>query len=79
MNDSPCEGEIHQAEHRACQQRYRVGPVEKLDGNIFNLLLVYHSEMHPVVHIILAQSVRSAIHGGHCWTQAAAQQVLTAA
>lgn len=54
MSDSPCEREVHQTEHGACQQRYRVRLVEKIDCDIFDLLLVYHSEMHPVIHIILA-------------------------
>lgn len=65
VNDLPREGEVHQTEHRARQQRNRVRPVEKLDGDILNLLLVYHSKMHSVIHIILAQGVRAAVHGRH--------------
>lgn len=44
-------------------------PVEELYRDIFNLLLVYHSEMHPVIHIILAEGMGSAIHGRHSLTQ----------
>lgn len=75
MNASPREGEVHQAEHGACQQRYGVGFVEELDGDILDLLLVNHSEMHPVVDIILAQGVGTAVRRGHgsswsrSWTQ----------
>lgn len=72
MNASPREGEVHQTEHGARQQRDGVGLVEELDGDVLDLLLVDHSEMHPVVHIILAQGVRSAIsgggEGGHGWS-----------
>lgn len=71
MNASPREGEVHQTEHRARQQRDGVGLVEELDGDVFNLLLVNHSEMHLVVHVILAQGVRSAVsggEGGHGWS-----------
>lgn len=39
--------------------------VEKLYRDVFDLLFVYHSEMHSIVHIILAQGVGSAIHGRH--------------
>lgn len=79
-NHLPCEREVHQAEHRACQQRYRVRPVEKLYGDIFNLLLVYHSEMHSVIHIIFAQGMRPAVHGRHRWPQSGEQrQLLTIA
>lgn len=79
MNDLPCEHKTHQTEHRACQQRYRVRPVEKVYGDIFNLLLVYHSEMHSVIHIILAQGMRSAVHRRHRWTQSGEQQRAAAA
>lgn len=78
VNDLPCEREIHQTEHRACQQRYSVRPVEKLYGDILNLLLVYHSKMHSVIHIIFAQGVRAAVHGRHRWTKSG-EQLFTAA
>lgn len=42
-----------------------MGFVEELYRDVLDLLLVYHSEMHSIVHIILAQGVGSAIHGRH--------------
>lgn len=37
-------------------------PIEEVYGDVLHLLLVDHAEMHPVVHIILAQS--TAPHAG---------------
>ena len=48
--------------------------VEEVYGDILNLLLVYHSEMHSVIHIILAQGMRSAVHGRHRWTRSGEQR-----
>lgn len=69
MSHLPCKRKIHQTEHRTCQQSYRVWSVEKLYRNVLNLLLVDHSEMHSVIHIILAQRVGSAVDGRHSRTQ----------
>lgn len=64
---SPCEGEVHQAEHGACQQRDGVRPVEELYCDILHLLFVDHSKMHPVVDVILAQGMRAPVRGRHGW------------
>lgn len=60
--DSPGEGEVHEADDGEAEQGDGVRPVEEVYGDVLHLLLVDHAEMHPVVHIILAQS--PAPHAG---------------
>lgn len=38
--------------------------VEEIDGDVLHLLLVYHAKMHPIVHIVLTESLRS-VRGRH--------------
>lgn len=61
---SPREREVHETEHRAREKRDGVRPVEEVDGDVFYLLLVYHAEMHPIVDIVLTESLRS-VRGRH--------------
>lgn len=60
--DLPGEGEVHEADDGEAEQGDGVRPVEEVYGDVLHLLLVDHAEMHPVVHIILAQS--PAPHAG---------------
>lgn len=59
---SPGEGEVHEADDGEAEQGDSVRPIEEVYGDVLHLLLVDHAEMHPVVHIILAQS--TAPHAG---------------
>lgn len=52
---SPGEGEVHEADDGEAEQGDRVRPVEEVYGDVLHLLLVDHAEMHPVVHVVLAQ------------------------
>lgn len=61
---SPREREVHETEHRAREQRDGVRLVEEIDGDVLHLLLVYHAKMHPIVHIVLTESLRS-VRGRH--------------
>lgn len=49
----PGERKVHKAEHSDCQECDGVWLVKEVDTNILHLLLVYHSKMQFIVHVII--------------------------
>lgn len=68
MNSEGCslpgERKVHKAEHSDCQECDGVWFVKEVDTNVLHLLLVYHSKMQFIVHVIT--SLGSARTHGAC-------------